>query len=64
MTEEPRFRKRVFIIRLALGLFFSFFLIKFFHPGSGAVVYLFTAIVLVFFSYIFEYIRKKSDGRS
>jgi len=55
-------RKRVFFIRIALGLLFAFFLLRFFYPASGFGVYIFTALLLVFFAYMFEYIRKGNDG--
>ncbi len=54
MAEGSHIRWKVFAIRLILSLFFSYFLIHFFIPRAGVTGWVVMAILLMFFSYVFE----------
>jgi len=59
MSRWADLRWQVLILRVALGGFFSYFLVRYFMPGAswGSVIAL--AAIVVFFAYLFESLRKR-----
>lgn len=55
-------RLQVLAIRTALGVIFGVLLSRVFFPESGIGVMLLICGLLIFFSYTFEYLRKKGDN--
>jgi hypothetical protein len=51
-------RLRIFLMRVALGLFFAYLLTRFFMPGAGLGAISIAAMLLVLFAYIFEAIHR------
>lgn len=57
-------RLQVLAIRVILGLIFGVLLSRVFFPDSGTTVMLLICGLLIFFSYAFEYMRKKGNGQA
>ena len=57
-------RLQVLAIRVVLGLFFGVLLYRVFFPDSGIWIMLLICGLLIFFSYAFEYLRKKDNGQA
>jgi uncharacterized membrane protein HdeD (DUF308 family) len=53
---------QLFVIRAILGIAFSVFLIRFFHPDATVVHIAGLAVIIVGLAYVLEYFRlKKSE---
>ena len=60
--RKMRMRLQVLTIRIVLGLIFGILLTRVFFPDSGTEIILLICGLLIFFSYVFEYMRKKGNG--
>lgn len=59
MADESRKQLlKVLALRVFLGLLGAFLLTWFFRPSSSPGMILVTAVILVFFAYVFEYIHQ------
>jgi hypothetical protein len=54
-------RLQVLAIRIVLGVVFGVLLSRVFFPQAGIGTILLICGLLIFFSYTFEYLRKKGD---
>ena len=55
-------RFQVLAIRVVLGVIFGALLSRVFFPEAGLGTMLLICGLLIFFSYLFEYMRKKGEG--
>ncbi|MBP8645989.1 MAG: hypothetical protein KBH99_07710 [Syntrophobacteraceae bacterium] len=54
---ETGIRIRVLILRSILGIVFALLLMRWFFPTAGVLTIVATAVLLVFFAYLFESIH-------
>lgn len=57
-------RLQVLAIRILLGAIFGVLLARVFFPEAGSGVMVLICGLLVFFSYLFEYLRKRGNSRA
>jgi hypothetical protein len=62
MEGTPTMRLQVLAVRILLGVVFGVLLSRVFFPEAGIEVTVLICGLLIFFSYAFEYLRKRGGG--